>query len=235
MTSISVVCPLFNEENNLKKLFLDLDYLNQIFIAQDASANFILINDFSTDASWEIILSLVPQYSHLDITTVSNQKNLGFAVSVKNGFNMSTAEYLMILPGDAEVDVSTLSNFRLKGNDLIFFERVNMQSRPFSRIFISHAYRVLISMIFLNRIEDYNGIFILKRSVYQKIGIDSSSFFINAEVIIKCRKIKAAVSKGSFSLHAKDIYKSTSLNFNQLQGVLKNIIKLLRFNGKSPD
>jgi hypothetical protein len=229
MTSISIICPLFNEANNLNKLFVDLDYLNRIFNKNKVKVNFILINDCSYDDSKNIISQSLPSYPQLDIELINNLQNIGFADSVKKGFNSSTSEYLMILPGDAEVDVESISDFNLQGNDLIFFERINMKSRPLFRILISHLYRIFISLIFLNRIEDYNGIFILKRDVYKKIGIDANSFFINAEVIIKCRKIKAKISKGTFSLHSKDIYKSTSLNFKQLKGVVRNITNLMHF------
>ena len=229
MTSISIICPLFNEANNLNKLFVDLDYLNRIFNKNKVKVNFILINDCSYDDSKNIISQSLPSYPQLDIELINNLQNIGFADSVKKGFNSSTSEYLMILPGDAEVDVESISDFNLQGNDLIFFERINMKSRPLFRILISHLYRIFISLIFLNRIEDYNGIYILKRDVYKKIGIDANSFFINAEVIIKCRKIKAKISKGTFSLHSKDIYKSTSLNFKQLKGVVRNITNLMHF------
>ena len=105
-----------------------------------------------------------------------------------------------------------------------------MLHRPIHRIIISYVYRFLISIIFFTRFIDFNGLIILKRDIIKKINISSNSFFVSAEIIIKCYKLGFNVDcENSFKLFSKKKYKSSSLNFKQFFRITKDAITTLRF------
>jgi hypothetical protein len=227
--SISVVIPLFNEGENLLKLFEDLSYLNGEFKKKYIKTEFLIINDYSTDNSEYNIFSNLNLYSDLNIKYIKNTKNIGFARSLKVGFDKSTSQYLMCLPGDAEVNVQSITSFNISTYDLIIYERNNLSTRPLIRILLSYTYRLIIACIFCHKIFDTNGIFIVNKNILNKFILESDSFFINAEVIIKSMLYTKNIDKQKFSLFIKPKYKSTSLNWHQFFSVSKGMFKLIIF------
>jgi len=229
ITKLCVVVPIFNEIENLDNLFEDLHFLKENYLQKGIVCSFLLIDDCSSDGSFQKLKEITLGLGSYDIKIESNEINLGFARTITKGFSLAEkyADYFMILPGDAEVDVRTLSAFSFeKDVDLIFFERKNISTRPIPRIVISYLYRIIISLIFIKKIEDYNGIFIISKKFKDQVDFISNSFFICAEVIIKARILKKNILKGYFDLRKKNIYKSTSLNWNQLKKVINDLFGL---------
>ena len=67
----------------------------------------------------------------------------------------------------------------------------------------------------------------IKTDLVKKLQLTSNSFFLQAEIIIKSykKKLKIDISR-KFKLFRKKKYKSSSLSFNQLLGVLKDFLKI---------
>ena len=229
MQSISVVIPLFNEFDNLDKLFEDLIFLKNEFNNKDIEAVFLIINDCSTDNSEQLILSKLNLYLDLKIKYIKNKKNIGYAHSLRLGFEKSTSQYVMCIPGDAEVNVQSMSSFNISPYDLIIYERVNLSTRPKVRILLSNIYKIVISFLYDHKITDTNGIFIIKKNIINKCNLQSDSFFINAELIIKSMHFTNKIDVQNFHLSSKPIYKSTSLTIYQFLSVMRGFSKLLIF------
>lgn len=231
-TKVSVVIPIFNEEKNFEKLFEDIKYLELQYFKKNYLCNFLLIDDQSTDSSYSILNEILERENSSNIKLIQNHINLGYAGTIIKGYEYlkDSSDLYMVLPGDAEVNVKTLSPLPNNINfDLFFFERKNLSARPILRILISYLYRILISLLFFKKIEDYNGIFILSNNFLNQIKITSNSFFISAEIIIKANILNKKIYKGSFHLAKKPFYKSTSLNIKQLIQILKDLTKLRKF------
>jgi len=225
--TISVIVPIHNEENNLLKLSEDLLYLHNSFNHYGIDATFLLIDDFSSDNSWLMLEEIFHKYSaKIRLECIKNNENIGFASTILKGFALSTTDFLMILPGDAEVDVKTISNFDIQDYDLVIYERGNISSRPILRIIFSYLFRLLVSYTILRSSIDFNGIYIIRKSVLSNFQIKSNSFFISAEVIAKSLMYTSNFTRESFDLYKKDIYKSSSLNFSQFMGVVRGFVDL---------
>ena len=229
---ICVVIPIFNEENNLELLFKDIKYLSSCYFKNNYDCSFLLIDDCSNDSSFSKLNELLSHEELGNVKLERNQKNIGYAGTIVKGFEIAkgSADFFMILPGDAEVNVKTLTTIPIKSNfDLFFFERKNLGTRPFIRVVISYLYRLIISTIFLKKVEDYNGIFIISKELLNEIIITSDSFFISAEVIIKSKILNKNIQKGLFMLTKKYVYQSTSLSYKQLKLVSKDLLKLVGY------
>jgi len=230
---LSVVIPFFNEQQELPTLFLDLikfEKKNSNYVLE-----YLFINDASTDNSVKIITNLKNKLSikiKRKIKILYNKKNLGWSKTVQRGYKESRGEYVLFIPGDGEARLTQFlkRSFFSKKQEVIIFQRSSMPGRPVVRILISHIYRVLISLIFLTRVMDYNGLIILKKSIIKKINVSSNSFFISAEIIVKSFKLGLKIDyMNSFQLFPKNKYKSTSLTLSQFLKILKDIFITLRF------
>ena len=90
MPKISVVIPLYNKENFIKKT-LD-SVLQQTFTDFEV----IIVNDCSTDNSDKIIL----EYKDERIKTIKHQTNKGLSAARNTGIAVATQDYIAFLDAD---------------------------------------------------------------------------------------------------------------------------------------
>lgn len=223
---ITVITPFYNEE---KELYGLLDDISKFEKKSDLVKEYIFIDDASTDKSF-LILKKFYKKTNLKlkkkIKMIQNKPNLGWAKSVKKGYQISKGKYVMFLPGDGEIK---LTNFLNKLNflkDVIVVQRGEMPGRPYVRILISYIFRRVISIIFNIKYFDYNTIIILHQKVIKKFKIKSNSYFINAEIIVKSFFFNFSFDYSKkLKLFKKKNYKSTSLSVKSFISVSKDLIE----------
>ena len=97
--NLSVVIPLINEQNSLEELVSSISsVINEI----NLNYEIILIDDGSTDKSWEIISKL----STLDqnIKGIRFLKNFGKSQALSAGFKASKGEVVITMDADLQDD-----------------------------------------------------------------------------------------------------------------------------------
>lgn len=90
---ISIIIPVFNEENFIKEILIRVNKL------QALKKEIIVINDCSTDNTLRI---LEKECKNLYTKLISNQKNMGKGFSVREGFKYVTGEIIIIQDADLE-------------------------------------------------------------------------------------------------------------------------------------
>ena len=115
---ISVIIPIFNAEDTLQRA------LNSLPLADDIQI--ILLDDGSTDRSWEIALDWWRDHSEDGAGSIIHRwiPNHGVAATMNLGFGMATGEYIVSLSSD-DYYVTDFEQFRplLDGkNDLVYFD-----------------------------------------------------------------------------------------------------------------
>lgn len=98
MPKISVVMPVYNGAKYIREAIDSI--LNQTF----TDFEFIIVNDCSTDRTEDIIKS----YTDERIRYIKNEKNMGVAASLNNGFDIAEGEYIARMDAD---DISLPQRF----------------------------------------------------------------------------------------------------------------------------
>ena len=93
---ISVIIPIYNSENSLKRCFDSVR--NQTF---PAHYELLAVNDGSTDHSLEIIEQYIFEHPDLDIKLI-DQPNQGVSAARNAGLQAATGEYIALLDSDDE-------------------------------------------------------------------------------------------------------------------------------------
>ena len=98
---ISIIIPVYNEEksivgilNILKSLPLDFELEKQI----------VIINDFSTDNSEQLINEFIENNNELDILYYKQDKNYGKGAALRKGFEIANGDLIIIQDADLEYD-----------------------------------------------------------------------------------------------------------------------------------
>ena len=98
--NLSIVIPVFNEEQYLNKLFLDLKkYFNQ----EDIEV--IVVNDGSDDDSYNLLEKLKNKTYKFKYKLINLSKNFGKGYAVKQGAKESQGEYILLHDADLELDL----------------------------------------------------------------------------------------------------------------------------------
>ncbi|HEY4357720.1 MAG TPA: glycosyltransferase family 2 protein [Acidobacteriaceae bacterium] len=95
--SVSVVVPVYNAESSLREL---IDRLTAVFHEGGARAEFILVNDGSSDASWAMIESLAA--SNQDVRGIDLMRNFGQHNALLCGIRSARHEVIVTLDDDLQ-------------------------------------------------------------------------------------------------------------------------------------
>lgn len=123
--SLSVVIPAYNEEETIRDCVMDV-------LSMYPLAEVIVVNDKSTDKTYQILRSLQKSQSRIHIMT--NRKNLGHGPSVIQGLAMAATRSDWVLYIDADRQIDLIDLRRYVDCDVVSGYRVNRQDKPFRKI-----------------------------------------------------------------------------------------------------
>lgn len=94
---ISVVVPLYNEEESLPELYA---WIERVMNANGFSYEVIFVNDGSTDRSWEVIEELQEKSSH--VKGIKFRRNYGKSPALYCGFERAQGEVVITMDADLQ-------------------------------------------------------------------------------------------------------------------------------------
>ena len=94
---ISVVVPLFNEEESLPEL---VAWIDRVAHENSLSYEVIMVNDGSTDRSWEVVKELSAKYPA--VKGISFMRNYGKSAAMYSGFEMASGEVVFTMDADLQ-------------------------------------------------------------------------------------------------------------------------------------
>ncbi len=214
---LTIVIPVKNEQSNIKKMVYAIQKEIKI------SYEILFVDDFSDDDTYKIIKEF--EKINIKIKVIKNEIK-GLGQSVKNAINYSKGKYICILMCDGSDDLNDLNRYytTIKENNLdaVFGTRFNKDSiitdYPKFKFFLNRIFNYFISLIYLNKYNDYTNAFkIYKKETLIKIEpIVSESFNVFLELPLKI-------------INRNLNYKIISINwYGRKKGVSKFKLKELR-------
>ncbi len=150
---ISVVVPVYNEEDSLPKL---VEQLLGALVPTGNSFELVLVNDGSLDRSAEVLSDLS---SHVpELVCVLLRKNYGQTAAMAAGFDLSRGEIIVSLDGDLQndpADIPLLVSKLREGFDLVSGWRYERQDAAIRRKLPSKIANRLIGRVTGVRLHDY--------------------------------------------------------------------------------
>lgn len=95
--NISVVIPLYNEEESLPELHA---WIKRVMDAHHLSYEIIFVNDGSTDQSWQVIEGLSNQ--HPEVKAIKFRRNYGKSPALYCGFERAQGEVVITMDADLQ-------------------------------------------------------------------------------------------------------------------------------------
>lgn len=96
MIDLSIVIPLFNEEESLPEL---IEWISRVNRSHGFSYEIVLVDDGSTDSSWEVIQSLSSDHP---IKALRFSRNYGKSAALNTGFRNVSGEVVITMDADLQ-------------------------------------------------------------------------------------------------------------------------------------
>lgn len=94
---ISVVIPLYNEEESLPELF---DWIHRVMTANGFTYEVIFVNDGSTDNSWDTVRKL--RQEHSEVKGIKFRRNYGKSAALYCGFEKAQGDVVITMDADLQ-------------------------------------------------------------------------------------------------------------------------------------
>lgn len=106
LPELSIFFPFWNEEKNIEQVVT-----NAIAIAPKVAKKWeiIIIDDGSSDRTWEKSQKIKSQYSNVHV--IHHSVNRGYGAALKSGFENSQYNYIVFTDGDLQFDFSEVTKF----------------------------------------------------------------------------------------------------------------------------
>jgi glycosyltransferase involved in cell wall biosynthesis len=189
--NLSVVIPCFNEEKTVRQLL-------ERVLAQKIVAEVIIVDDCSTDNSYQRILSIKDSR----IKYSRNNVNSGKGFSVSKGISLAQAEYIVIQDADLEYapeEYERLMKPLVAGNaDAVYgsrfltyeYRRVLYFWHRLGNNFLTTVSNMLSNLDLTDMETCYK---MMKREFAQKLNIQESRFGIEPEITAKLAILGAVI------------------------------------------
>src|ERR1051325_4073454 len=166
---ISVVIPVFNEQDSLTVLHEELAR-----VAQAAGLRFeiLFVDDGSSDGSWDIIRSLASQ--HHDVHGIRFRRNFGKAAALSAGFSAARGDVIMTLDADLQDDPAEIPKFLAKlgeGYDVVSgWKQTRLD--PWHKTWPSWVFNGMVSWLTGVKLHDHNcGMKCYRAEVFREIRL----------------------------------------------------------------
>ncbi len=166
---LSVVIPVFNEVESLEELYRELA---EVAEAQQYELDLILVDDGSTDGSWNVIRSLAAADPR--VRGIRFRRNFGKAAALSAGFQAARGERIITLDADLQDDPHEIPRFLAemdKDLDVVSgWKRVRHD--PWHKVMPSRVFNWMVSTLTGVKLHDHNcGMKSYRRDVFREVRL----------------------------------------------------------------
>jgi glycosyltransferase involved in cell wall biosynthesis len=238
--TLSIFFPMWNEEAYIERTVAAAKEVADELMAAGSIADYeiIVVDDASTDNTPKLADELAAADRHVKVVHHPVNRKLGG--SIKTGFASATGDLVLYTDADLPFDMSELHKavrlLRYYDADIVSAYRFDRVGEGPSRAIYTFFYNVLIRRLFGVRMRDINFAFKLcRREVFQHVTLKSEGSFIDAELIIRARKLGFQVIQFGVDYFPRTRGVSTLSSLSVIKRIVSEMFQLRReLRGLSP-
>ena len=216
-TSLSVVIPAYNEEENIEFVVTDtVEKLPEYF----SDFEIIVVDDGSRDTTPQLCDALGQKYSQVKII---HKANGGFSRAALTGIQAVTKEFIAYVPADGQFLVDDLRHCfaEMEGADMVLGYRGGRPDYTTWRMIMTHGYLMLLAILFNMRFGDVGWATIWRADKVRSIPLEGSGgVFILAEIVVRFMQKGYRIAEAPSFYHVR---KSGTVKNSKLSVVFKTI------------
>lgn len=210
---LSLVIPVYNEAAHLREVLLRLDA-----VQWPCPVEYVVIDDCSSDGSWEIIEDYCRERA---IVTMRQPVNSGKGAALRRGFELATGDIIAVQDADFEYapeDLVELVNaILLDRADIVYGSRYRKNSPNVHRTFHYAVNRLLTLMsnlfsgLYLSDMETCYKVF--RAEILKPIRLECNRFGFEPEITAKIAKLKVRVHEYPVQYFPRNYMEGKKINW----------------------
>lgn len=237
---ISVIMPAYNEAEIIEKNVYETVRTFKNF---NVDFEIIIIDDGSTDETWQKIKSLEDNFPNVKATR--NMKNFGKGRALKKGFRFAKGDYVVFLDSDIDLHPAQLETFfdimKFDNADVVIGSKRHPNSvlnYPLQRKMVSFIYFSFIKLLFGLPIRDtQTGLKLFKykvlKEVFPKVVIKSFAF--DLEILAYAHRLGYKIAEAPVFIDSKRQFSRIGLKDMFNAGIDTLLVFYRMFIAKSYD
>ncbi|MBU0952478.1 MAG: glycosyltransferase family 2 protein [Elusimicrobia bacterium] len=151
--TLSIIIPVYNEEDNIKRLYLEL---KEVIEKIDYKTDVVFVDDSSKDRTCDVLDEIAKEDKKIKLIRFS--KNYGQTAAISMGIRNSNGNIIVLMDGDLQNDprdIPLLLELIEEGYDVVSGWRKNRQDKLITRKFPSLVANSIISYFTGLKIHDF--------------------------------------------------------------------------------
>lgn len=224
---LSIIIPVYNEKSTL------LEIVNRIKNAPVENKEIIIVDDYSTDGTRELIMEKIEP---LVTKVIYQDKNRGKGYALKTGFKEATGDIVLIQDADLEYDpnqyLELISPITSGKADVVYGSRF-IGGGPHRVVYFWHyvgnRFLTLLSNMMTNiNLTDMETCYkVFRREIIQSIDIKEDRFGFEPEITAKIAKKQVRIYEIGINYYGRTYEEGKKIGWKD--GV-KAIYCILRYN-----
>ena len=223
--SCSIVVPLFNEQGTIEKLL-------QLVLEQDCAREVIVVDDFSSDGSADIVAKLAASDPRIHL--YRHAQNMGKGAALRTGISKASADIVLIQDADLEydpADYAALLKPIFSGKaDAVFGSRF-IGSHEHRVLYFWHSLGNQLLTLLSNtttnlNLTDMEACYkVFKRELIQSVTLEENRFGIEPEIVAKIARTGARIYEVAISYHGRTYAEGKKIGWRDGVSALRCIFK----------
>ncbi len=168
---LSIVIPLFNEEESLPELCA---WIERVMLANNYSYEVILVDDGSTDNSWNVVQQL--RNGNSNIKGIKFQRNYGKSAALNEGFKAAQGDVIITMDADMQDSPDEVPELRRMivedGFDLVSGWKKKRYDNTFTKNIPSKLFNAAARSMSKIKLHDFNcGLKSYRKNVIKSIEV----------------------------------------------------------------
>jgi glycosyltransferase involved in cell wall biosynthesis len=161
-----------------------------------------------------------------------NEPNMGFGWTYRRGVEASSGDHIVMVHGDNAWGRDTLRGFFShvgEADIIIGYTRDMWRSRTWMRAAISKSFTCAVNVITRRRLKYYDGLQIHQAPVLKSLGIESTGYGFQAEVLVKALRRTRTFIEVPMDLMEREHGDSKAFRMKNAMDVLRTLKLLCGF------
>ncbi len=229
---LSIVIPVYNEEKTIAKI---LNKIKKVAHKNSLNIEIIVINDGSTDKSYNILKNLNKSYDKI----INYKMNKGKGYAIRRGLKKATGQIIIIQDADLEYDpndyINLISPIMTKKSNIVYGSRVlNKSKRKISntfsnkfRVIANHVLTILSNIINRQNLTDAHTCYkVFKKQLVVKLKLKENGFSFCPEITTKFSNLNESIIEIPISYRGRSYSDGKKIKFKD---GISAIITLFRY------